>query len=277
MLTTVPVALLFLGVLLGSIVLFFSALLVGLMLAILSYILIRRQGWIRMGLGQDELVLRGVFGNEEIRLKWRSIERLQFDPRSQGLVLCEPLDHPATMNLANAKRVQFSDVDQAEKQKAELISQQRWIPFEQFSGWFAETEWLEKLRLLAPTLAADYDQVAVQLDTALKRKRMVFTIVGLVAVVAIVGFTILIGILGSEELSHNLPALIAALPSIGMSILILLLIPTLIYFAIANVISSVYDLKVRDWNAAATCLFMAAIQAGFAAWIVSSILFAVRK
>lgn len=280
----IPILVVFLGLVFGlltgnRILLVAAGLLTMLAMPVCIW-LVRQLRQTRLGVGKEGLRLRGVLGREEVELLWDAIERLHVDSRHQVIVLREPFDHPVTKSMARAGQVRFSDAPPDAMMQSDLVAQQRWIPFESFAGWFERGKLLDEIRRYAPRLAEDYDRVAPEFSAVLKRRRKYLTIgciLAAVVVVALLGLTI--AILASVPAGKTISfgTLMLILAQATWSIVILLLVPMLGYFACTNFLSAFRDWKQQDKGAAFASLAMAAVQAGFAVWIASAILFGKRE
>ncbi len=280
----VQITIIFLGLLSGGLtgnrVLLVASGLISLVLTPFCIWLVRQLRRTRLGVGKDGLKLRGVMGSEELDFAWDAIERVHLDAQHQGLVLREPFDHPTMKSMVRAGQVRFSNASTESKIQADLVANQRWIPFESFSGWFEQGQLLAKFRQYAPRLAEDYDRVATEFSKTLKRRRIIFVVgcvLVIVVVLALMGVTVAILAAVPAGKSITLGTLLLILAMTTLNILILLLVPLLAYFAINNLIAAWREWTQKDSGAAMTCLVMAALQAGFAIWIASAILFGKRE
>ncbi len=280
----VLIAVIFLGMLSGGLtgnrVLVVASGLIALVLTPFCIWLVRQLRRTRLGIGKDGVKLRGVLGTEELEFAWDAIERVHFDTQHQGLVLREPFDHPATKSMVRAGQVRFSNASNDAKIQADLVANQRWIPFESFSGWFERGPLLAEFRQYAPRLAEDYDRVAIEFSKTLKRRRTIFVLSCVLAiglVLALAGGTVAILVAVPAGKTISLGTLLLILAMTALNILILLLVPLLAYFAVTNLVAAWREWTQKDSGAALTCLVMAALQAGFAIWIASAILFGKRE
>ncbi len=279
-LITLPLVLLLVGLLFGNRILMGVVAFVAMIAAPLCISLIRQLSSTRLGIDPSGVFLVGPLGRDEVHLPWKAIERLHLSPGQSGIVLREPLDNPVTLSLARANRVQFSDKPNADNVFGELAIQQRWVPFEAFSGWLEQGELLDEFRKFSPTLAANFEQAAPQLAASRKRRRRIYLAclwgVAIFFLIALIVFFISQIQFTSAGQSLTFTDVLAVLPSITFGLFILVMIPLLLYYAWVNSAAAIREFKNQDQGAALTCLGIAAVQAGFAIWIISSILLAKR-
>jgi hypothetical protein len=279
----IMVALVFLGIasgiLSGNRALLIGACTLSLAVCPLCIGLMRHLQYARLGVGENGLKVRGGFGSDELEIAWEAVERLHFDAHHQGIVMREPFDHPVTQGMIRGAQVRLQSASGAEKIQVELVANQRWIPFENFAGWFDGGSIVEEFRRFAPGLAEDYDRVSGEFSKVLERQRIALmvgcsaAVVSLLALVVAILFSGIVDPTGHAITWGNFLQIVA---SVTLSILSLLLVPLLGYFAFSNLIAALGEWKQGDLGAAITCVFLSILQAGFAFWIVSSIVFTKR-
>jgi len=275
-----PLVCFLIGWVLGNRILMGAGMLIATAMTPLCISFVRQLRSTRLGVGLNGLFLTGPLGREEVHLPWEAIERLHLTPHQHGIILREPLDNAVTKSLARASRIRFSSVESEENVFLDLASQQLWVPFEKFSGWLTRGKLIEELREFAPNLANDFDQVADQFAAQRKRRRIWLAFLVGVPSFLLVAFAILV--LSQVRISSggqifSMVDVLAIVPSILFGLFILVMIPLLAYYAWVNVAASIREFKDQDVSAALTCLGLAIVQAGFAIWIVSSIIFANRQ
>jgi hypothetical protein len=213
-------------------------------------------------------------------LAWSDIERLHIDAQNQGLILKTTLDHPGTKLLAQNVRVQFADASAEAARHAEMLREQRWIPWERFIGWFENAQFREALQTHAPKLLEDYD---AQSNPLLRRRRQrrifYFSLLGvgtilLVLLIAYACFKFA-GVHAID--SQQVQGFAIKLVALALSLFIVLLVPLLGYYSIINIRAGVKEMRQQNFSAGITSLLMAAIQAGFATWIGVSMIAAAMK
>ena len=279
-LIALPLAFLLVGLLFGSRILAGASVFVAAIAVPLCISLIRQLKTTRFGIDPSGVFLVGPLGRNEVHLPWEAIERLHLSPGRNGIVLREPLDNPVMLSLARANRVQFSDKPNDDNVFGELATQQRWVPFEAFSGWLEHGKLLDEFREFSPILAENFEQVAPQMAAYRKRWRRIYKacLWGTASffLIALIAFFISRIHLTSAGQKLTFTDVLAVLPSIAFGLFILVMIPLLLYYAWVNSVAAIREFKNQDQGAALTCLGIAAVQAGFAIWIISSILFAKR-
>lgn len=274
-----PCSLLLFGVLIQNSVLMIAAVLTGLVMAPLGWWLLCQLRRASLTIGPTGLALSRVLGNETVELDWLEIERLHIEEDHQGLVLKLPTDHPGTRNMARLARVRSRE-QPIENSHADLIHQERWIPVEIFFEWFERGTLLEDFRRYAPKLAEEYEQ-ASEVILSIRRRRRFFhraVAVGIAFLFLILAMAVATSFPVAEQNKVPLGGLVLSrLPSMALSLLILLMVPLLGYYSVLNVVGGIRELRHREVRAGVTCFLMAAIQGGFALWIAMAVLFAKKN
>jgi hypothetical protein len=267
----IPIATAMIGISIASL----SVMLGGLTFAILAIplwiYLIRRLRSQKLRLGKDGIRFVRVFGRKEIHIPWESIIKFHISPGNFGVVTDHPMDCPVSRQLARSNRMQLSKASERPDDPSVIMAQQRWVPFGSFVDWFWHGDLLTRLREFSPSLAQESEwQIGryPEIRTGRGRWIMAFSVFAILFV-AIFGTLWIIAQLLSVpgQTVDPLTIIIGRLASLTFALFLVLLVPTLGYYAVLSGISASQSLKDHDTGEAFFSLILMMAQAGFAVWI----------